>query len=69
MTQLKSEYEYVMSISDKLGKYLGDWMSVVDEDIVAAGQDAKAVYDKARKKYLGRTPFVMKIPKETVMLL
>ena len=33
MTQLKSEYEYVMSISDKLGKYLGDWMSVVDEDI------------------------------------
>ena len=61
--------EPVMSISDKLGKYLGDWMSVVDEDIVAAGQDAKAVYDKARKKYLGRTPFVMKIPKETVMLL
>ena len=69
MTQLKSEYEYVMSISDKLGKYLGDWMSVVDEDIVAAGQDAKAVYDKARKKYPSRTPFVMKIPKETVMLL
>ena len=66
---LKSEYEYVMSINDQLGKYLGNWISVVDEEIVDTGQDAKAVYDKAKKKYPDKTPFVMKIPKETVMLL
>ena len=66
---MKSEYEHVMPINDQLGKYLGDWISVVDEEIVDAGHDAKTVYDKAKKKYPNRTPFVMKIPKETVMLL
>ncbi len=66
---MKSGYEHVMPINDQLGKYLGDWISVVDEEIVDAGHDAKAVYDKAKKKYPNRTPFVMKIPKETVMLL
>lgn len=67
--KMKSEYEYVMSISDELGQHLGDWIAVVGEEIVATGSTAKEVYDKAREKYPNKEPFIMKIPKETVMLL
>jgi len=66
---MKSEYEYVMSISDELGQHLGDWIAVVGEEIVASGSSAKEVYDKAKEKYPNKEPFIMKIPKETVMLL
>ena len=66
---MKSEYEYVMSISDQLGQHLGEWIAVVGEEIVATGETAKEVYDKAREKYPDKEPFIMKIPKETVMLL
>ena len=66
---MKSEYEYVMSAKDQLGEHLGDWIAVVGEEIVSTGNDAKKVYQKAKEKYPDKTPFIMKIPKETVMLL
>ncbi|MCY4490516.1 MAG: DUF5678 domain-containing protein [Thaumarchaeota archaeon] len=65
---MSSEYEYVMSKNIR-GKYLGKWISLVDKEIVAAGQDAKVVYDKAKKKYPDKIPFIIKIPKERDMLL
>ncbi len=66
---MKSEYEYVMSVRDQLGEHLGDWIAVVGEEIVSASDNAKDVYQKAKEKYPDKTPFIMKIPKETVMLL
>jgi len=66
---MKSEYEYVMSIGEELGQHLGEWVAVVGESIVAVGTTAKEVYDKAIEKYPNKEPFIMKIPKETVMLL
>lgn len=66
---MKSEYEYIMSISDELGQHLGEWIAVVGEEIIASGETAKEVYDKAKEKYPDKEPFIMKIPKETVMLL
>jgi hypothetical protein len=66
---MKSEYEYVMSIGHELGQHLGQWIAVVGEEIVATGDTAKEVYEKAKEKYPDKEPFIMKIPKETVMLL
>ncbi len=66
---MKSEYEYIMSISNELGNYLGKWIAVVDNEIVASGDNAKEVYDKAKVKYPEREPFIMKIPEESIMLL
>jgi len=66
---MKSEYEYIMSISNELGQHLGEWIAVVGEEIVASGETAKEVYDKAKERYPDKEPFIMKIPKETVMLL
>ena len=66
---MKSEYEYILSACDQLGEHLGEWIAVIDEEIVSTGDDAKKVYQEAKEKYADKTPFIMKIPKETVMLL
>ena len=66
---MKSEYEYILSARDQLGEHLGEWIAVVGEEIVATGGNAKAVFQKAKEKHAGKTPFIIKIPKETVMLL
>ena len=65
---MKSEYEYVMPAHAQLGKYLGEWIAVVGDEIVAFGDDAKKVYRTSKAKYPDKTPFIMKIPKETVTL-
>lgn len=67
--KMRSEYEYVMSMGEELGQHLGEWVAVVGDSITATGKTAKEVYGKAREKYPDREPFIMKIPKETVMLL
>ena len=66
---MKSEYEYILSAPDKLGEHLGEWIAVVGEEIVAAGGNAQDVYLKAKAKHADKTPFIMKLPKETMMLL
>lgn len=66
---MKSEYDYVLSIPDQLGKHLGKWIAIVGEEIVSTGSDAKEVYHTAKNKYPDKVPFIMKIPKETILLL
>ena len=67
-TSVKSDYEYVMPAREQLGKHLGEWVAVVGDEIVASGEDAKEVYWESRAKYPDKVPFIMKIPKERVML-
>ena len=66
---MKSRYEYVMPARKQLGKHLGEWIAIVGDEIVASGEDAKEVYRESRAKYPDKIPFIMKIPKEAVMLL
>ena len=62
-------YEFIMSLTDKLGKYVGKWIAVVDDKIVAEGDNAREVYEEARRRYPNRELFIMKVPREAVMLL
>jgi len=64
-----SEFEYVMSMGDKLGDYLEEWIAVVENKIVARGSSAKDVYEKAKKAFPEKTPFIMKVPADRVMVL
>jgi hypothetical protein len=65
--KMKSEFDYVMSQSEKLES--GKWIAVVGNDIVAQGDDAKEVFDKAKDKHPEREPFIMKVPSDSIMLL
>lgn len=64
-----SELEYVMSIGDKLGEYVDEWIAVVDNRIVARGKAAQEVYAAAKKQYPSKVPFIMKVPTAKVMVL
>jgi hypothetical protein len=64
-----SGFEYVMSLGDKLGEYVEKWIVVLDNKIVASGENLKEVYRKAKEKYPQDTLFVMKVPADKVMVL
>lgn len=64
-----SGFEYVMSLGDKLGEYVEKWIVVLDNKIVASGEDLKEVYKEAKEKHPQKTLFVMKVPADKVMVL
>ena len=64
-----SEYDYVLSVGDKLGDYVDEWIAVVNAQIIARGKSAKEVYEKARDANPSKVPFIMKVPTEKVMVL
>lgn len=61
-----NEFEYVMSISEKLDA--GTWIAVVQKDVIR-GCSAKEVIKRAREKYPNKEPYVMKVPDNANMLL
>jgi hypothetical protein len=61
--------EYVLSMGDKLGKYVDEWIGVVDSNIVAKGNSAREVYEAAKKASPGKVPFIMRVPRAQVMVL
>ena len=69
MTATMSEYQYVLSIGDKLGEYVDEWIAVVDNQIVARGKTPREVYEKAKEYDSNRTPFIMRVPTSKVMVL
>ncbi len=69
MATTMSEYEYVLSMGDKLGEYMDEWIAVVDNTVVARGKTAREVYEKAKKYDSTKVPFIMKVPTEKVMVL
>lgn len=66
---MKSEFEYIMSMGDELGDYVDEWIAVVNNEIVAKGKKAKEVFRKAKENYPTKTPFIMKVPADRVMVL
>jgi hypothetical protein len=65
----KSAFEYVMSLGDELGSYVEKWIVVLDNNIVASGENLKQVYEEAKVRHPKRTLFVMKVPADKVMVL
>ncbi len=50
-------------------KHLGKWIAVIGDMIVAFGADIRTVYSKSKTEHSTEIPLIMKIPKETIMLL
>jgi len=65
----RGEFEYIVSMGDELGRYVEKWIAVLDNSVVASGDDLKEVYGEAKRKYPTRTPFVMKVPADKIMVL
>jgi len=65
----KSEFEYVASLGDNLSNYIEKWIVVLDNNIVASGENLEEVYKEAKKKHPNKTLFVMKVPADKIMVL
>jgi len=68
MPERKDEFECLLSMKD-LGKYIGKWIAIVDEEIVSTGKAGKDVFNEAKEKHPGSIPLVLKVPSSTVMLM
>ncbi len=60
---------YEFYISNNLAEYSGKWVAIVDEQVVASGDNAQTVLAEALKKYPDRMPALAKIPKEELLIL
>ncbi len=45
-----------------LTNYVGEWIVVVDDEIVSHGKDIKTIYSIAKEKYPDKTPLITKVP-------
>ena len=64
----KNEFQCLMSMPN-LGDYIGKWIAIVGDTIVASGNDGKAVFKEAQSKCPNKEPLILKVPADTVMLL
>jgi type II secretory pathway component PulL len=68
MPKTKGSYECLLSMRD-LGKYVGKWIALVDEEVVFVGKTGKEALKVAREKYPDKSPLILKVPSSAVMLL
>ena len=64
----KDELQCLMSIPN-LGQYIGKWIAVVGDEIVAVGDRGQEVFRISKEKYPDKTPMIMKVPEDKIMLL
>ncbi|MFH1916152.1 MAG: DUF5678 domain-containing protein [Nanoarchaeota archaeon] len=59
-------YNYFMSSS--VEKYIGKWIVIEDNKVIASGDNVKKVVQEAREKLPNKKIFVTKVPEKTAMI-
>ena len=52
-----------------LSNYIGKYVAIVDNEVVAYGDNAKDVWEDAKRKHPEKTPSLAKVPKEELLIL
>ncbi len=66
--RLGSMGNYEFYLNADLREFVGEWVAIVDEKIVAHGKSAKDVYAKAKHISPGKVPFLSCVPKAAAMI-
>lgn len=66
--KVKSEYDFssVMSLGTQLKGHSGEWLIIIDGNVVFRGKDVKELLEKANKEYPNKVPYLMKVPSDAV---
>lgn len=64
---LSKNYEWY--VRTDLRKYAGKWVAIVDQKLVASGENAKKVYEEAKEKYPRKKPSLAKVPTPDTLIL
>lgn len=68
MTVTPNSQLYEFYANADLAKYAGQWVIIINNAVVASGENVKKILEETKKKYPKETPFVAKIPsKETLI--
>lgn len=60
---------YNFFLKADLSKYIGEWIAIVDDRIIAHGDDVKKIYNEAKAKYPKKRPLITKVPEKETMIL
>ncbi|MBI4895799.1 MAG: hypothetical protein HY831_04880 [Candidatus Aenigmarchaeota archaeon] len=63
----KKNVDFFMNTN--LNKYVGEWISIVDEKIITHGKDVKKVYNDTKLLYPKKKALVTMIPDKKTMIL
>ena len=64
---MDKSYNYFMKAD--LSRYIGEWVAIVDDEVVAHGQDVKKIYEESKRKYPKKKPLITKVPEKETMIL
>ncbi|MEK6826758.1 MAG: DUF5678 domain-containing protein [Nanoarchaeota archaeon] len=60
--------EFEFYVKADLRRYEGKYIAIVEDKVVASGNNAKEVFEEAKKK-TGKIPTMAKIPREETLIL
>lgn len=63
---MADNYGYFMKTD--LSGYLGEWIAICDEKIVAHGNSAKKVFEEAKRKCPSEKPLLTRVPEKDTMI-
>lgn len=64
------ELAFYVTNAEKINrKYSGKHIAIVDNKVVASGDDPKKVWEAARKKHPGKKPVLAFVPKKETLVL
>ncbi|MEW6687267.1 MAG: DUF5678 domain-containing protein [Candidatus Edwardsbacteria bacterium] len=67
--QKKTDRTFDWFIKTDFSQYAGKWIALVNEEVAAVGDNAKAVLKEAKKKFPHSLPALVKVPKAELMVL
>jgi hypothetical protein len=59
MTEVYKSYEWFLK--QDLSGYAGKWLAIIDNKVVASGENAAKVIQQANKDYPKKKPFITKV--------
>ena len=62
----KKNYQFFMKVN--IDSYIGQWIAICNQKIVANGKDVKNVFKKAKEKYPREMPFLNRVPNKETMI-
>ena len=63
---MDKNYKFFMKTN--MDRYIGQWVAICDQEIVASGDDLKKVFKKAKEKCPRKKPLITKVPEEETMI-
>jgi len=61
--------EFEFYVKTDLSKYKGEYIAIVEDKVVASGENAKDVLEEARRKFPNKNPLLAKIPRKDTLIL